>query len=104
MTPRKRRRGSTQGGVLRVIKWGAIVGGVAFGLWGGEYSTWDWWTLKRQVASEQRAVVQLEREIDSLTPIAEGLEKDPAIQEQVAREKFGMVRAGEILYQVEVVR
>jgi cell division protein FtsB len=78
-----------------------IAGGVVFGLWGGEYSTLDWWTLKRQAARERAAIVRLEREIDSLAPWADALERDPETQERVARERFGMIRPGEIVYQVE---
>jgi cell division protein FtsB len=81
-----------------------VVGGVVFGLWGGEYSTADWWTLRRQVAHERDVIEQLETEVDSLTPMADALENDPATQEWVAREKFGMVRPGEVMYQVEVER
>ncbi len=78
-----------------------VVGGLAFGFWGGEYSTLDWWTLKKQVRAERQALGRLEIEIDSLSAWAELLETDPVTQERVAREKFGMLREGEILYRVE---
>ncbi len=78
--------------------------GIAVGIWAGEYSTADWWTLQRQVGQEEAAIARLQEEVESLAPIAEALETDPATQERVAREKFGMVRPGEILYQVEMER
>ncbi len=78
-----------------------VVGGIGFGLWGGLYTTLDWWKLKRRVADEQRAIVRLEAEIDSLTTWAAALESDSATQERVARERFGMIRDGEMLYRVE---
>ena len=79
----------------------AVIGGVVFGAMGGEYSTVDWWTLRRQVSDEAAAVERLKAEIDSLSNAAKALETDPATQERVARESFGMLRPGEILYRIE---
>lgn len=78
---------------------GAVVlAGLA--LLGGEYSTFDWLTLKRRLAEERRAIAELEAEIDSLATLARALETDPAAQERAAREEFGMIRDGEILYRL----
>ncbi len=77
-----------------------ILGGIAFGLWGGLFSTLDWWKLKRRVEAERQAIALLETEIDSLATWAEAVERDPDTQERVAREHFGMIRDGEILYRV----
>jgi cell division protein FtsB len=84
----------------RFVVLSLILGGIAFGLWGGLFSTLDWWKLKRRVEAERQAIAQLEVEIDSLAAWAEALEDDPATQERVAREHFGMIRDGEILYRV----
>ena len=85
-------------------KWivGAAVfaGGITFGYVGGEYSTADWRTLRQGVEREQRAIVRLEAEIDSLRVEATALENDSTSQERAARERFGMLRPGEILYRV----
>ncbi|MBI3981554.1 MAG: septum formation initiator family protein [Gemmatimonadetes bacterium] len=81
-----------------------VVGGVTFGFAGGEYGTLDWWQLKRDLERERRAVERLDAEIDSLQREAEALERDPVTQERVAREAFGMLRPGEILYRVETVK
>lgn len=70
------------------------------GLWGGEYSTGDWLTMRRQLGEERAAVAALRAELDSLAKAAQELETDPAVQERVAREEFGMIRPGEILYRV----
>jgi cell division protein FtsB len=78
-----------------------ILGGIAFGALGGEYSTRDWWTLRRQVQQEDSAIATLEVDVDSLSNVAKALETDPAVQEKVARESFGMLRPGEIEYRVE---
>jgi cell division protein FtsB len=42
----------------------------------------------------------LRAELDSLARIARALETDPAAQERAAREGFGMIRDGEILYRI----
>ena len=78
----------------------ALVALVAFGILGGEYSTFDWLTLRRQVADERAAVRAIEAELDSLSKLARDLETSPAAQERAAREGFGMIRDGEILYRL----
>ena len=80
-----------------------LVGGLVFGLFGGEYRAIDWWKLKRQVRDEQAAIADLRLEIDSLRAYAESLETNRATQERVARERFGMIRDGEIVYRIEPV-
>jgi cell division protein FtsB len=81
-----------------------LLGGVVFGALGGEYGTVDWWQLRQQVKAERSAVYRLKVELDSLRREAEALEHDPATQERVAREEFGMIRPGEILFRVEKVK
>ncbi len=81
-----------------------ILGGVLFGALGGEYSTRDWWTLRRQVAEERAAIERLQVETDSLSQVALGLETDPVVQEKAARESFGMLRPGEVEYRLETVK
>ena len=76
----------------------AVVGGVAFGVFGGEYRSIDYWRLKRDVRQVEQEIADLERAIDSLAAFADSLETDSAVQERVARERFGMLRPGEILY------
>jgi cell division protein FtsB len=66
----------------------------------GEYSTLDWLKLRHQLAEERRAVRDLEVELDSLERLARALETDPAVQERAAREQFGMIRKGEVLYRL----
>ena len=73
---------------------------LALAAWGGEYSTGDWLTMRRQLADEREKVAGLEAEVDSLAKAARDLETNPAMQERVAREEFGMIRDGEILYRV----
>jgi cell division protein FtsB len=88
------------------VKLGPIAGvGAALvlawvGVFGGEYSTLDWFNLRRQVADERRAVLQLRAALDSLGRLAHDLETNPAAQERAAREQFGMIRNGELLYRL----
>lgn len=84
----------------RVAGIAAGVGLLALAVWGGEYGTADWITIRRQLADERARVVVLRVEIDSLGKLATDLENNPAIQERVAREQFGMIRDGEVLYRV----
>ena len=78
-----------------------VLGGVAFGALGGEYNTRDWWTLRQNLQAGQDAVERLQVETDSLGKVAKALESDSAAQERAARESFGMLRKGEILYRIE---
>jgi cell division protein FtsB len=88
----------------RVVGVVALVAGLAFGAFGGEYGTFDWFSLRRQIREQERAIEQLRVEIDSLAEYAAKLQRDPFTQEKVARERFGMVRPGETLYQIEPLR
>ncbi len=81
-----------------------VVAGLAFGAFGGEYGTLDWWELKQRVRDERAAIERLKLQLDSLGREADAIERDPATQERAARELFGMIRPGEVLYRVETVK
>ena len=96
----RRAKGST--GIQRVklafIGAGAVAA-LVFAVQGGEYGTRD---LLRQKA-RRRALVSsidsLQRIVDSLKRYKRRVETDPALQERIAREEFGMVRGEkEMLY------
>jgi cell division protein FtsB len=79
-----------------------MIGGAAvwFAIQGGEYGTLD---LVRQ----HRQRVRLVHDIDSLGHLVDSLKRykqrvliDPKMQERIAREEFGMVRAKELLYRI----
>ena len=79
----------------------AIVAAAAFfAVQGGEYSTLDYIELRREMRAESLQVVSLERVVDSLAKVAEAVETDPKVQERIARERYGMIREGEYLYQL----
>ncbi len=67
---------------------------------GGEYGTLDLLKLKAQVRREREAILRLRPEVDSLARLEKALKTDPATQERYAREVYGMIRPGEMLYQV----
>ena len=85
------------GCVLAVL---VLAGAAVFALQGGEFSTLDYLQLRREEAEERRRVATLERLIDSLARAVVAIERDPAVQERVARESFGMIRHGEFLYKL----
>lgn len=78
----------------------SVLGLAVFALLGGEYSTLDWLRLRRQVREEQADVRRLTAEVDSLERVLRQFEGNAAEQERVAREHFGMIRDGEVLYRL----
>jgi cell division protein FtsB len=88
------------------MNWGrwAIILGVIFALYfafqGGEYGTLDLRELRKEAAEESTTVAQLHGVVDSLERLAAAIEKDPKMQERVARERFGMLKPGEFLYRL----
>ena len=72
---------------------------IAFAVEGGEFGTVDLFRQRREKARLTRAVDSLQRIVDSLQRYRDAVEHDPATQERIAREVFGMVRGDkEILY------
>jgi cell division protein FtsB len=66
---------------------------------GGEFGTWDLVRQRSRRAELTAAIDSLERDIDSLRKLKAAVETDPAVQERIARERFGYVRGDkEILY------
>ena len=77
-----------------------VILALVFAVQGGDYSTADLITLRRQVKQERAAIAGLKVDIDSLSRLARALERDPAVQELSAREEFGMIKRGEFLYRL----
>ena len=83
----------------RLVLAAILIGVAIFAIQGGEYGTWD---LVRQRSTRER----LQARVDSLTRVVDSLERrkrairtDPAVQERIAREEFGMVKGEkELLY------
>ncbi len=84
-------------------RWAAVAIGVVavfFAIQGGEYSTLDLRELRHREHPESLQVAALERAVDSLARVAESIECDPLVQERVARERYGVIRDGELVYQL----
>ena len=84
---------------LRMLLWigvGTLV--LIFAVEGGEYGTHDLWRQRSQMRRLTSEIDSVSRVIDSLARYETRLERDPRLQERVAREVFGMVRDGELLY------
>jgi cell division protein FtsB len=72
-----------------------LLGALLFALMGGEYSTPQWRGLRQGERDERAAVARLQREVDSLGRLRKLVLTDPATQERIAREQYGMLRKGE---------
>lgn len=72
---------------------------VWFAIEGGEFSTLDLFRQRSQRDSLTRSIDSLQHVVDSLKRYADQVQRDPATQERIAREVFGMVRGNkELLY------
>ena len=70
-----------------------------FAVQGGEYGTTDLLRQGQRQRALQAEVDSLQRVVDSLGAYRKAVQTDPAVQERIAREEFGMVRGDrELLY------
>jgi cell division protein FtsB len=69
-----------------------------YAIWGGEYNALALRRLKVNRADAAEQLTETEQQVDSLRSLARRLQGDPATIEAVAREHFGMIRDGELLY------
>jgi cell division protein FtsB len=86
--------------LLKRLLWALAAAGAAlFAVQGGEYGTTD---LLRQRARKRAVLAEIDtlaRQVDSLGKLKRRLTTDPALQERIAREEYGMVRGEkELLY------
>jgi cell division protein FtsB len=83
----------------RLLWW---VGGIlvlVYAIQGGEYSTTDLIRQRAKARALRTEIVSLHRSVDSLQALAHAIATDPAVQERIAREEFGMVSGHkELLY------
>lgn len=77
-----------------------LLGLAGFALEGGTYGTRDLLALRRHVRDEKDRIARLRIEVDSYARIDRALKNSAVAQESTARELYGMIRPGEILYQV----
>lgn len=77
-----------------------VLAALVFAAQAGEYSTPQWLSLRAREKAMRAEVAALTREVDSLTRFKKLVETDPATQERIAREQYGMLRPGEIEFTV----
>jgi cell division protein FtsB len=83
----------------RILFWGVVIAAVVFAVQGGEWGTDDLLAQRSRAARLRAEIDTLKREVDSLSRVKKSILTDPAVQERIAREEFGMVRGDkELLY------
>ena len=94
-----RNRGVPRSLLMRVVLALGAFGVVTFAVQGGEWGTFDLFRQERRLTRLRHEVDSLRHEVDSLRRYKTAIETDPALQEKIAREEFGMVRGkNELLY------
>jgi cell division protein FtsB len=79
----------------------ALVGlSVYFALFGGEYSVFEVRRVRADRIELEERLSALEQTNECLRAWAEALQSDSATIERLARERYGMIRTGEILYRI----
>ena len=74
---------------------------VLFAVEAGEYGTSDLFAVRRRIAETNQAIDSLKRVADSLSLVKRDVMSNPAVQERIAREEFGMVKGDrELVYHV----
>lgn len=69
-----------------------------YAVFGGEYSIMDVRRARAERRAELAEVERLRAQNDSLRALVDSLEHDPGMLERLARERFGLIRDGEVLY------
>jgi cell division protein FtsB len=100
VSPRKASSGRTgKQQIGRLLLAAGFVAVLVFAVQGGEYGTTDLWRQRQRRATLVKTNDSLVRVVDSLRRYRRRLETDPALQERIAREEFGLVRGNkELLY------
>lgn len=86
------------GRLSRLLVPAALLAAGYYAVFGGEHS---WLELRRTRAEQEKEsaeLADLRRANDSLEALVDSLETDPVLLERLARERFGMIRDGEVLY------
>ena len=91
--------------MARLVWLAVIVAALVFAVQGGEYSTLDLVRQRREREHMTASIDSLTRVVDSLRKFYDRLQRDPKLQERIAREDFGMVRGTkELLYRFAAPR
>jgi len=84
--------------VKRLLLPGLLGLAAYYALFGGEYSYFELKATREAARREAAELAERRRQIDSLQAWADSLRLDSVTLERLARERFGMIREGEILY------
>jgi cell division protein FtsB len=89
------------GRLKKAIVPGLLLLAVYYAALGGEHSWFELRAARAAVEEEQAQLNELHRQIDSLKSWADSLQVDSVTLERIARERFGLIRPGEVLYRFE---
>jgi cell division protein FtsB len=88
----------------RVVFWCVVIAAIVFAVQGGEWGTDDLLAQRSRTTRLRAQIDSLHHDIDSLARVKKAILTDPAVQERIAREEFGMVRGDkELLYRFTTV-
>ena len=73
---------------------------VYYALFGGEYSLLELRRARSEIKTQAEELELLRAEVEYLRARADSRENDSATLERIARERFGMIRDGEVLYRL----
>ena len=84
--------------VARLLLPAAVLLALYYAIFGGEHSVLDLRRAKNDREAELAEVGRLRTQNDSLRALVDSLEHDPGLLERLARERYGLIRDGEVLY------
>ena len=82
----------------RLLVPAALLLAAHWAVFGGEYSVFEVRRARVAREAESAELERIRREIDSLGLLSDSLENDPALLERLARERYGMIKDGDVLY------
>ena len=84
----------------KIVVWVFIIISAYIAVFGGEYSVLQVRKIRQEQTGLKKQLDELKHENDSLKSWVQKLEADSATIERLARERYGMILPGEILYRV----
>jgi cell division protein FtsB len=85
--------------IRRIVFWAVVLVALVYAVLGGEWGTDDILAQRKRAARLRAEIDSLKQDIDSLGKVKKSILTDPAVQERIAREEFGMVKGDkELLY------
>jgi len=88
------------GKVGRLLLAGLLGLAAYYAVFGGEYSLMEVKRVRQEIVENERELTELRKTLDSLRAWVDSLQNDSATLERLAREQFGLIREGEVLYRL----